>query len=66
MEKVTDYIETVYGFIEGNIVTEIPSGYKYVVRSTYLKSKPTYFNLGLNWMTGDYTLIKIFDFEKEK
>ena len=62
---VTDYISTVYGFIEGNIVTEIPSGRRYKVRANYRKSKPTWFNLGLNWFEGDYSLIKIFDFEFE-
>lgn len=62
----TNYIQTIYGYIEGNIVTEIPSGRKYVVRANYRKSKPTWFNLGLNWRTNDWSLIKIFNFEFDR
>lgn len=57
---------TVYGWIDGNIITEIPTGFRYCVRANYMKSKPTWFNITLDWWTKDYFIEKIYDFELEK
>ncbi len=61
-----DYVSTIYGEIDGDVITDIPSGRKYKIRGSYRKLKPTWFNVGLNWFEEDYTLIKIFNIEVER
>jgi hypothetical protein len=65
-EKGTEYISTVYGQMNGHTLTEIPSGYRYIVKSVYLKLKPTWFNLGLDWRDGTYDVIKAFEERLDK
>jgi hypothetical protein len=65
-DKGTDYIQTIYGQIEGHTLTEIPTGYRYYVNSTWLKLKPTWFNVGLDWRDGSYDVIKAFEMQLDK
>lgn len=63
--KGTGYIKTVYGQISNHTITEIPSGYRYIVKSVWAKLKPTWFNIGLDWRDDTYDVLKAFEEVKD-
>lgn len=65
MENITNVVFTIYGYVEGKYAIEVPSGRKYVTKSNYIKSKPTWINLGLDWFDGRHDVVDLFNFEKE-
>jgi hypothetical protein len=54
-------IQTVYGQVDDQILTEIPSGGRFHLNGTYLKLKPTWFNLKYNQVDQKYDVIKVFE-----
>jgi hypothetical protein len=54
-------IKTIYGQVDGTVLTEIPSGGRYHLNGIYLKLKPTWFNLSYDRTDRKYNVLKVFE-----